>query len=560
MRFDLSSIPLHQHSSTSRQLKERVTAHDMSWIPQNRISTDDFDGSFAPHSDYAFFWRLVVDEESGEERLRVAVATRTDGWVGFGISVNGGMKGADIVTLTEPEEGEFKLIDRFSTDFERPKEDDRQDVELLSASRENGVLTFVFERPILSCDEEDFEVPEGLANVLFAFGESGTRADISYHGSNRGTVAVALRPPAGFTFEEFASSSSFDASEVDGWLEVRTEEVAIPASRTNYYCTAITFPNDKKYHAIKIDPIVDSHLVHHMILYSCVAPQDFTAGPCAGAMRTECVNPWALWAVGSPGVIYPENAGLPFGKREIIHTMLEIHYDNPRGEEGLVDRSGFNISYTERLREYDVATFSFGLLPSPFFMSIPPGERDYRISVTCPAACLERYLPEDGITILFNGLHMHNFGSSIRTQHIRQDKELQALADMRYWDFNHQGPQYVYGRKIYPGDYLIHHCNYNTERVSEPVYGGESTSEEMCFNFIQYYPRMDLFACTDISVLAPDMAVCANNNNLTELLNNYVEYMVPIQPNEYEPVVHSCLLGSDSASAVQRPFLSRFFP
>ena len=94
--------------------------------------------------------------------------------------------------------------------------------------------------------------------------------------------------------------------------------------------------------------------------------------------------------------------------------------------------------------------------------------------------------------------------------HIRDGVEMELpLGRQNYYDWWYQGtsgtPNEV-GRKLLPGDRLITHCYYDTEnseswhdRGGTPVSAtdtyfpfGEGTDEEMCFNFIAYYPRHPL--------------------------------------------------------------------
>ena len=46
-----------------------------------------------------------------------------------------------------------------------------------------------------------------------------------------------------------------------------------------------------------------------------------------------------------------------------------------------------------------------------------------------------------------------------------------------------------------PGDELIFNCLYNTVGRDEFTFGGQATYEEMCLNFLLYYPRMDIPFC-----------------------------------------------------------------
>lgn len=59
----------------------------------------------------------------------------------------------------------------------------------------------------------------------------------------------------------------------------------------------------------------------------------------------------------------------------------------------------------------------------------------------------------------------------------------EPLGTMPNYDFNFQNSQPIQ-RTIMPGDTLIHHCSFSTKNTSYSVYGGESSMQEMCFNFM----------------------------------------------------------------------------
>lgn len=56
------------------------------------------------------------------------------------------------------------------------------------------------------------------------------------------------------------------------------------------------------------------------------------------------------WAVGSNALYLPEEAGFRIGINGIRYIILEVHYDNPLGTQGIVDSSGVEITMTKKLR------------------------------------------------------------------------------------------------------------------------------------------------------------------------------------------------------------------
>lgn len=71
---------------------------------------------------------------------------------------------------------------------------------------------------------------------------------------------------------------------------------------------------------------------------------------------------------------------------------------------------------------------------------------------------------------------------------------------MNYFDFNYQNEDYVpfSRRQILPGDRLITTCVWDTSSDTSTVRGGVSSNNEMCIQFLEYYPVMPLFNCGQI--------------------------------------------------------------
>ncbi len=136
------------------------------------------------------------------------------------------------------------------------------------------------------------------------------------------------------------------------------------------------FPQDRPYHVLKFEPILDNPAyVHHMILYSVpeyVDKEYFSCGETPpGAF------PLYAWAVGMDTFETPENVGFRVGRGtplKIIYSplillldavtqyiVLEIHYNNPEKTSGIVDSSGVRMTMTADLRPIDAGIFVLGV-------------------------------------------------------------------------------------------------------------------------------------------------------------------------------------------------------
>ncbi len=70
-----------------------------------------------------------------------------------------------------------------------------------------------------------------------------------------------------------------------------------------------------------------------------------------------------------------------------------MHYDNPDGLTGLVDDSGFRITFTKNFRQYDGGALSIG---DPFVSGrdIPAGRPHSHYEFECTPSCTTRF-PND---------------------------------------------------------------------------------------------------------------------------------------------------------------------
>lgn len=184
--------------------------------------------------------------------------------------------------------------------------------------------------------------------------------------------------------------------------------------------------------------------------------------------------------------------------------MIEIHYDNADRRSGLVDSSGLRIYYTPTLRQFDVGVLEIGLEYTDK-NSIPPKQEEFDLHGYCVAECTRIGLPADGITVFASQLHTHLTGIRVWTQHIRGGIELPELNRDNHFSQHFQEIRLLKRKvKVLPGDVLINNCRYKTTNRSAITLGGFGIRDEMCVNYIHYYPKSDLEVCkssTDTATL-----------------------------------------------------------
>lgn len=210
-------------------------------------------------------------------------------------------------------------------------------------------------------------------------------------------------------------------------------------------------------------------------------------------------------------MIYPELVGLPIGGNNFSpYVMIEVHYNNPDLKTDLVDNSGMRIYYTDELRKYDAGILEIGLEYTDK-NSIPPNVM-MELRGYCVSECTRVGLPKDGITIFASQLHTHLTGCKTWTEHIRGGM---YLGDINR--DNHYSPHFQEIRKlsmphrVFPGDSLVHVCLYDTRQRKNVTLGGFGISDEMCVNYLHYYPKSELEVC--------------KSSIDSEYLNKYFDFM-----------------------------------
>ncbi|KAJ7371681.1 DBH-like monooxygenase protein 1 [Desmophyllum pertusum] len=410
------------------------------------------------------------------------------------------MAGSDVV-IGWVKDSKGYLTDRYA-DAQRLPPLDKENNYVLTGFEESDKKTVLkFNRKFDTCDPKDRKIKQGTTKVVFAYHteDPTSEDDIKKH-TYKGSRSILLL-------------NNLDKKQVNetGWKEliIQNKNVTIPKQRTTYWCSLIKAqPAIKtKHHITKFEPYTqkgNEGIVHHLLVYECPGNyNDSHYGPgfeCHDRNMPflDCYSKSivAAWGIGGEAFYYPQKAGYPIGTKDSPKSyMLELHYDNPEMIEGRKDSSGVRFYYTPNLREYDAGIFAVGEAVTKFMM-IPPKQKSWLTVGYCPKECYQQNLdstklPEKGINVFAAFLHTHLQGRATWTKHIRKGIELPEIARDDNYDFNFQDIQVL--RKevhIQPGDDLIHYCKYETMDRDKRVEGGISTSEEMCLDFLFYYPRM----------------------------------------------------------------------
>jgi hypothetical protein len=257
-------------------------------------------------------------------------------------------------------------------------------------------------------------------------------------------------------------------------------KIGDPTKQDIYICYGVDVPVAAKRHitagAVHID---NTRIVHHVILFETkdaysTTPQECNAGGAGGNSRFI-----TGWAPGGGPFELPPEAGYPQdpGTR---HYMVQVHYNNAQGLKDQEDASGYDVCTTEQLRANDADTMASGTVK----INIPARTNQ---EVTC-----DYDWPQDAgkVHIVGGSAHMHKLGRKANAILLpKAGGGPVTVMDVPAFDFSTGGASPPSNVDIQPGDTLRTMCGWQNN-TDATVKMGEGTGDEMCFNFMMYYPRI----------------------------------------------------------------------
>lgn len=256
-----------------------------------------------------------------------------------------------------------------------------------------------------------------------------------------------------------------------------------------YMCYGFEVATTAKRHVVGFAPKIDNpKIVHHLLLFQADAAYGTTPQECSSTTSAS----WRLvtgWAPGGPNMETPPEAGFPEDPGT-THWILQVHYNNTSGQAaGQVDKSGYDLCTTDKLRANDAAVMAPGTLQ----MTLPP-------RATTDITCDWSPLLIGKVHLFGTTPHMHKLGTKMST-YVTHNGVKTKVVDQQNFDFNYQSA-YPASVDLEDGDTVSTRCAWNNT-TDQAVKWGENTTDEMCFNFIPYYPKIDspLWSWTTPSIL-----------------------------------------------------------
>jgi len=268
-------------------------------------------------------------------------------------------------------------------------------------------------------------------------------------------------------------------------VPLRIAGFSVPLLETYYGCFEFSFELDQLGHIVGFVPQIDdvAH-VHHFVLSRIEQASGLADGYSCFDLEGEMV--WT-WAPGGQQWDLPPEAGFLIGDGPggEVTFRLQVHYNNPAGDTGVVDQSGLDLLVSKTLRPNNAGTMVFGDIDG---IEIPPGVPDHKHVSTCSGNATSSLLDEP-MHVFGTSMHAHDIGAVLWSEVHRDGSML--------YEMNRDDP-YLFGSQhmkpvdeiVNPGDEVQTHCIYDSTGRTEVTIGGPGTENEMCWNVVTYWPRV----------------------------------------------------------------------
>eukprot|EP00475_Leptophrys_vorax_P013508 TRINITY_DN19879_c0_g1_i8.p1 TRINITY_DN19879_c0_g1~~TRINITY_DN19879_c0_g1_i8.p1 ORF type:complete len:627 (+),score=122.78 TRINITY_DN19879_c0_g1_i8:256-1881(+) len=382
------------------------------------------------------------------------------------------MNGADMLIVQfDSLTGALSAADYFAPAKAYPSLDSCQHWQTLYANNANNLTQVVVSRPLQTNDTQDRDILATVGYATKIVWALGSSPSLGYHGANRLASFLYLNGTS-------AAVASSDPNMTN--ITVAISNFTIPNDTTVYACQSFVMPQDLQYYIKKFSMIFSNTVVkvqvHHLLLHACqnISGGYFqkylnnpgVCGSPVGKVGAYCDEIVYGWAPGGGDFSLPDDVAFPMGIQGVQFLLIEMHYNNPYAASGEFDSSGVNVFYTTTPSTHSAAVLTAS---DPFTQSadIPAGVAQTHYEYTCPYGCTSQF----AFPIASTG-------------------EQKQIHRIEYYDFGFQ-PLYQLNETIYPGDQINTHCVYDTTSSSTPVKFGVASTQEMCIQFLWYYPKQD---------------------------------------------------------------------
>jgi len=230
--------------------------------------------------------------------------------------------------------------------------------------------------------------------------------------------------------------------------------------------------------------------LHHYVVRACEGkfPPEKHGMPIGRGEGTKCWGNFGGWVPGRNIREMPSWAGFPIGKGAGIQSfVVNIHYDNPEHEEGLVSTDGMRLHYTPTLRSQTVSAFSTMQVSYNPTIEIPPHKQRYFLTRGCDVTVQDKAGNDVEAQILMVSHHAHLLGTEMYVQRTRgQDKYTISNEDVWYFDDQFQKNIYLDNVTLKTGDRLQTTCVFDSRKRDSATLIGIETTDEMCWGSFMF--------------------------------------------------------------------------
>ena len=290
-----------------------------------------------------------------------------------------------------------------------------------------------------------------------------------------------ITPPAGVGVRSSAPVFRSPTAAPAGMpsFELRADRFAITRALTErYQCYSFDVPVTAARFARRFEIALDNtQMVHHVVLLrdpAHTAPRE----PFECESMPDGTQFLYAWAPGQDSLQCPDG-GLRMVPGD--RFVLQVHYNNGSGLDGLSDSSGVRIFH-------DAPTGTeYGMIAlGPTAFSIP-ARRTGSVESACTLA--------PGSRMLAGMPHMHGIGAALSQRVLRAGGAIDPVISLEGWRFD---TQLFYDLPVTfaAGDRIVTHCDYNNTRDTV-TRSGPHTDDEMCFNFAYVTPPPTARLCDE---------------------------------------------------------------
>ncbi|XP_075255399.1 peptidylglycine alpha-hydroxylating monooxygenase-like [Convolutriloba macropyga] len=289
-----------------------------------------------------------------------------------------------------------------------------------------------------------------------------------------------------------------------------------PQEDDEYVCTALKLHDDFSYYVTGFNPHDSNGSAHHLLIYGCERPAQFTNGVYSCSMTIEngdfmlgehCDNDYRETllfqaAMGSGHFQLPDDVAFKVGKgTPYKYIVLQVHYAHVEpfeNDPNLKDYSGFEVAY-----QITPTKLLGGILISGAPGYVMPNAMtklgEDKVDYICP----DYEMPRSHTLVMFAfHVHAHNYGtfmSAFRVRNYTYDKiPKMSKGDQdskeKQWSLiggispqKEQNFYYTHNElSLRPTDILAVRCVYSNP-TDDVIFFGEGANDEMCVYYVMYY-------------------------------------------------------------------------